>query len=93
MPQLADGRAVLQDVLQFAKSRKLSESYLRFPVLAPNMKGLENARAAGADEIVVFASVIEAFSRANQNCTVEEAISQARVVTKEALASGVKVRR
>lgn len=93
VPQLADGHAVLQDTLRFASSQPGHVNRLRFPVLAPNMKGLENAKAAGADEIVVFASVTEAFSKANQNCTVAEAITQARAVTKEALAAGIKVRR
>ena len=91
VPQLADGHEVLQESLRFAQSQTGSAG-LNFPVLAPNAKGLQNANAAGAKEIVVFASVTETFSKANQNCTVDEAIRQARAVTKEALALGIKVR-
>jgi hypothetical protein len=89
VPQLADGEQVMKEVLAQIGHR---DSSLRFPVLAPNLIGLKNAKAAGAKEIVVFASVTEAFSKANQNCTVDEAINHARVVTKEALSLGIKVR-
>lgn len=65
---------------------------MNYPVLAPNLKGLENANRAGAKEIVVFASVTEAFSKANQNCTVEEALQQCEAVTKKALSLGIRVR-
>lgn len=89
VPQLADGRDVLQEALRI---RQVAQKSLRFPVLAPNAKGLQNAKAAGAEEIVVFASVTEAFSKANQNCSVDEAISEAMAVTKDALSLGIKVR-
>lgn len=92
VPQLADGHTVLQETLRFAQSQGGQSHGFRFPVLAPNMKGLQNARSAGADEIVVFASATEAFSKANQNCTVDEAISHAAATTKEALSLGIKVR-
>ncbi|KAF7536545.1 hypothetical protein G7054_g4445 [Neopestalotiopsis clavispora] len=92
VPQLADGRAVLQATNHLIDAQAGQGHAFRVPVLAPNMKGLQNAREAGANEIVVFASVTKAFSKANQNCTVDEAIGQARAVTKEALLSGIKVR-
>lgn len=85
VPQLADGADVL-------KSLGSETRGIRHPVLAPNLKGLERASAAGAKEIVVFASVTEAFSRANQGCTVAEALDQADQVTKKALQMGIKVR-
>lgn len=65
---------------------------INFPVLAPNLKGLQNAHAAGAQEIVVFTSVTEAFVKANLNCTVAETIAQAWAVTKQALSMGIRVR-
>ncbi|EMD95895.1 hypothetical protein COCC4DRAFT_35651 [Bipolaris maydis ATCC 48331] len=46
------------------KVKKGVQVSFHFPVLAPNMKGLVNARAASADEIVVFESVTEAFTLA-----------------------------
>ncbi|VUC30741.1 unnamed protein product [Clonostachys rosea] len=91
VPQLADGHQVMKEILSSLGPEHQGQQ-LRFPVLAPNLKGLENANRAGAKEIVVFASVTEAFSKANQNCTVEQALQQAEAVTKSALKLGIKVR-
>ncbi|KAJ4248449.1 hypothetical protein NW762_012786 [Fusarium torreyae] len=85
VPQLADGADVMRAIVSV-------NSDAQFPVLAPNMKGLERAAEAGAKEIVVFASVTEAFSKANQSCTIDEALNQAEVVTKKALDLGIRVR-
>jgi len=87
VPQLADGAEVMSEILPLAQ-----EKPFRFPVLAPNMKGLENAIKSGAKEVVVFASATEAFSKKNQNCTVEEALEAAQKVTETALKNGVAVR-
>ena len=78
VPQLADGHAVFQETLRFAKTLEGGSNF-RFPVLAPNLKGLQNAKVAGANEVVVFASVTEAFSKANMNCSVDQAIALARL--------------
>jgi hydroxymethylglutaryl-CoA lyase len=88
VPQLADGAKVMEEILPLGNQ----QSELRFPVLVPNLKGLQNAHKAGAKEIVVFASVTEAFSKANQNCSIEEALAQAEAVTREALKLGILVR-
>ncbi|KAF7557413.1 hypothetical protein G7Z17_g750 [Cylindrodendrum hubeiense] len=85
VPQLADGTELLEGL----RSESLD---VQFPVLAPNLKGLERASKAGAKEVVVFASSTEVFSKANQACTVEEALKEAEAVTKEALRLGIKVR-
>ncbi len=45
---------------------------IHFPVLTPNLKGLEVAIKAGAKEIAVFASASEAFSQKNINCSIDE---------------------
>ncbi|KAK2671447.1 AMP-dependent synthetase/ligase [Fusarium oxysporum f. sp. vasinfectum] len=91
VPQLADGAEVMKEIL--ARPGHIYQSrQMNYPVLAPNLKGLENASRAGAQEIVVFASVTEAFSKANQNCTVEEALQQCEAVTKKALSLGIRVR-
>ncbi|KAM6529443.1 hypothetical protein FALCPG4_007579 [Fusarium falciforme] len=88
VPQLADGAQVMKEILRTSQHR----GHVELPVLAPNLKGMENARAAGATEVVVFASATEPFSKANQNCTVNEAILQAEKVAKKALELGMKVR-
>jgi hypothetical protein len=61
VPQLADGATVMNQILPLAK-----QSQIRFPVLVPNAKGLQNAIQSGAKEVVVFASATEAFSKRNQ---------------------------
>ncbi|KAJ5814242.1 uncharacterized protein N7503_000992 [Penicillium pulvis] len=86
VPQLADGAAVMEKVLPLASKG------ITLPVLAPNMKGFENAVKAGAQEVEVFASATEAFSKANQNCSVEEALIGAQKVVTAAKQSGVRAR-
>ena len=49
---------------------------VRYVALAPNMRGYEDAQAAGADEIAVFASASEGFSKANINATIEESLER-----------------
>ncbi|KAM5374841.1 hypothetical protein ACJZ2D_006335 [Fusarium nematophilum] len=91
VPQLADSADVMREMLRFKDRQKQQD--LRFPVLvAPNLRYLEKALNAGAQDTVVFASATEAFSNANQNCTIEEALSKAESITKEALKSGLRVR-
>lgn len=87
VPQLADGAAVMEKTLPFA-----IEKSINLPVLAPNLKGLQNAIKSHAQEVVVFASCTEAFSKMNQNCTIEEALAQAQSVVDEALKRGVRAR-
>lgn len=87
VPQLADGAAVMGKVLPLASQRGL-----RLPVLTPNIKGLQNAIKAGAKEAVVFASATEAFSRKNQNCSVDDALAQAEQVAAEARKNDIAVR-
>ncbi|KAL9562799.1 hypothetical protein ACKAV7_012985 [Fusarium commune] len=91
VPQLADAAEVMKEILA-SPGHIYQSRQMNYPVLAPNLKGLENASRAEAKEIVVFASVTEAFSKANQNCTVEEALQQCEAVTKKALSLGIRVR-
>lgn len=65
---------------------------VRYTALAPNMRGLEDAIAARADEVAVFASASEAFSRANINASIEESFVRFGAVIEAALAEGVPVR-
>lgn len=93
VPQMADGAKVMEQVIKVQQSYLLDHNQqINFPVLAPNMKGLQNAFNAGATEVVVFASATESFSKANQNCTVAERLDHAEKVTNEALKLGHKVR-
>ena len=72
VPQMADNVEVLSGI-----TRKPGVAY---PVLVPNLKGLEAALAADVKEIAVFASASELFSRNNINCSVAESIDPGRLV-------------
>ncbi len=63
-----------------------------FPVLVPNMKGMEAALAAGAREVAVFAAASETFSQKNINCTIAESLERFAPVIAAAGANGVRVR-
>lgn len=84
VPQMADNAEVMGGI-----RRKVGVAY---PVLVPNMKGLEAALAAGAGEAVVFGAATESFSRRNTNCSIAEGLSRFSEVCRAALAAGLKVR-
>ena len=65
---------------------------VRYPVLVPNMQGYQAARAAGVDEIAVFAAASEAFSQKNINCSIEESLARFAPVVEAARQDGVAVR-
>jgi hydroxymethylglutaryl-CoA lyase len=67
IPQLADATEV------FARIRKAPG--VRYPVLVPNLKGYERARAAGADAIAVFTAAAERFTKRNINMTLDESLA------------------
>ena len=85
VPQMADTGAVYRR----ASGASRASAY---PVLVPNMKGLEAALAAGVREIAGFAAATEAFSQRNTNCSIAESFARFAPVCKAALAAGVKVR-
>jgi hydroxymethylglutaryl-CoA lyase len=65
---------------------------VRFPVLVPNLAGLERARAAGARDIAVFGSATESFARRNLNRTVAESLEMFAPVVTAAREDGMGVR-
>jgi hydroxymethylglutaryl-CoA lyase len=81
---MADHTEVLERI-----RRKPGVSY---PVLTPNLKGFEAARAAGATEVAIFGAASESFSRKNINCSIAESLDRFRPVAEAARAAGVKVR-
>jgi hydroxymethylglutaryl-CoA lyase len=84
VPQMADHTEVLERI-----RRKPGVSY---PVLTPNLKGFEAARAAGATEVAIFGAASEAFSRKNINCSIAESLERFRPVAEAAKKNNVKVR-
>jgi isopropylmalate/homocitrate/citramalate synthase len=63
-----------------------------YPVLTPNMKGLEGALEVGAKVIAVFAAASESFTKKNINCTIDESLERFQPVLETALERGLKVR-
>ena len=84
VPQMADTAQVLARI-----RRRKGVSY---PVLVPNMKGLEAAMAAGCDEISIFAAATETFSMKNINCSIDESLARFAPVAKTARDNGLRVR-
>ena len=84
VPQMADAAGVMAGVPR--------RPGLRYAVLTPNMKGYEAARAAGADEVAVFAAASEGFSRANLNASIAESLDRMRPVAEAATADGIALR-
>ncbi|MBV7379099.1 hydroxymethylglutaryl-CoA lyase [Maritimibacter dapengensis] len=84
VPQMADGAEVLAGI-----TRKDGVSYM---ALTPNLKGFERAMAAKADEVAIFGSASEGFSRANINCSIAESLERFAPVVEAAQKQRVKVR-
>ncbi len=62
VPQLADAEEVVAGVRR--------RDGVLYPVLVPNMRGLERAEAAGVDAIAVFTAASESFTQANIGMTI-----------------------
>jgi len=84
VPQMADSAEVMAGI------RK--RPGVAYPVLVPNMKGLEAAQAAGAEEIAVFGAASETFSRKNINCSIAESLERFAPVVERAKRQGMRVR-
>ena len=84
VPQMADASEVLAGL-----QRKPGVSY---PVLVPNLQGLERALAAGVEEIAVFTAASDAFNRKNINASIEESLERIRPVVTQALEKKLRVR-
>jgi len=84
VPQMATSGDVFTQI-----SKRAGISY---PMLVPNLKGLELAHAAGVQEVALFAATTETFSQKNTNCSIAESIERFNAVIDAALALDMKVR-
>lgn len=62
---------------------------VRYGALVPNVRGFEAAMRANVDEVAVFASASEGFSRANINASIAESLERFQPVMK--MAKGLRV--
>ncbi|XP_034943075.1 hydroxymethylglutaryl-CoA lyase, mitochondrial [Chelonus insularis] len=84
IPQMQDNTAVFQGI------NKNSE--ISYPVLVPNLKGLESALTVGVKEIAIFGAASESFSLKNINCSIDESMRRFKEVIKKARESKLKIR-
>ena len=84
IPQLADASEVARGVVRRPE--------VRFSALVPNLRGLEDALAAGMEEIAVFLSASETHNKKNVNKTIVETLRAFESVIGPALDKGVRVR-
>ena len=80
VPQLADADEV------FPRIRR--RAGVRYPVLVPNMRGMERAEAAGAEAVAVFTAASETFTRRNIGMSIAGSLEAFQPVIERATALG-----
>jgi hydroxymethylglutaryl-CoA lyase len=84
VPQMADASDVFAAITR--------QDGVRYTALAPNLRGLERALNARADEVAIFAAASEGFSRRNINQSIDESFETYAAVCAAAQARNVPVR-
>src|SRR5256885_5973049 len=77
IPQLSDASEVMAGLTRLPDTA--------YPVLVPNVKGMERAMAAGVREIALFTAASESFTRHNINATIAESLANFAAVAAVAL--------
>ncbi|WP_296259784.1 MULTISPECIES: hydroxymethylglutaryl-CoA lyase [unclassified Pseudomonas] len=84
VPQMAGSAQVFASI-----QRKADVTYA---ALAPNLRGFEDALAAGVKEVAVFAAASQAFSQRNINCSISESLDRFLPIMEAARLHGLQVR-
>lgn len=84
VPQMADAVEVMAGIDRLPG--------VRYAALTPNLKGFENALAAGVGEVAVFGAASEAFSQKNINCSIAESLERFAPVVEAARQHNIPVR-
>jgi len=84
VPQMADATEVLAGIQRSPE--------VRYSVLVPNLQGYRAAFAAGVNEVSVFTTASEDFSRKNINCTIAESIERFMPVVDAAKNNNMPIR-
>ena len=84
VPQMAGSAQVLAGIKRAGN--------VRYTALTPNLRGFSDAIAAHADEVAVFASASEGFSRANLNASIAQSLTRYRDIAQAAKAANIPVR-
>jgi isopropylmalate/homocitrate/citramalate synthase len=84
VPQMADTAEVYRNIPK--------DPGVEYPVLVPNMKGLDRAIEAGVKSIAIFTAASETFNKRNINMSIEESFENYAPVAVRARAEGIRVR-
>ncbi|WP_428641204.1 hydroxymethylglutaryl-CoA lyase [Roseibium sp.] len=84
VPQMADAQEVMEGIYRHPA--------VVYSVLTPNVKGYTAAKRVSADEVAIFGSASEGFSKKNINCSVAESIERFRPLLEKAHEDGIPVR-
>lgn len=84
VPQMADAQDVMEGIYRHPA--------ISYAALTPNVKGFTAARKASADEVAIFGSASEGFSKKNINCSIAESIERFRPLLEKAREDDTPVR-
>ena len=84
VPQMAGSREVFAQIQQLPG--------ITYAALTPNLKGFEDALAAGVKEVAVFAAASESFSQKNINCSIGQSLERFVPLMDAAKQQGIRVR-
>src|ERR1043166_8736572 len=84
VPQMADTAEVYREIPK--------DPGIEYPVLVPNMKGLERAIEAGVKSIAIFTAASETFNKRNINMSIDESFGNYAPVAARAREHGLRVR-
>jgi hydroxymethylglutaryl-CoA lyase len=84
VPQMADTAEVYRNIPK--------DPGVEYPVLVPNMKGLERAIESGVKAISIFTAASETFNQRNINMSIDESFQNYAPVAHRARAEGMRVR-
>src|SRR5438445_10293368 len=84
VPQMADTAEVFREIPK--------DPGVEYPVLVPNMRGLESAIEAGVKSIAIFTAASDAFNKRNINMTIDESFANYAPVAARARSEKIRVR-
>ncbi len=87
VPQMAVTGELIKKFKNKYKKTKLQPS-----VLIPNLQGMKLSMDAGINEVAIFASATESFSKKNINCSISESFKRFQPIMAQAQKNKIKVR-
>src|SRR6478672_3648487 len=84
VPQMADTAEVYENIPK--------DPGVEYPVLVPNMKGLDRAIEAGVKSIAIFTAASDTFNKRNINMSIDESFANYAPVAAQAREHGLRVR-